>query len=143
MILDLGPAYRGYNADNCRTFAVNQSPSEEQLRAFEVIKNALQRVEREVRPGVSCKELYSQVKAMLDEYEKDVFFHHLGHGIGLYPHEAPHLNPNWDESFAVGDVFAAEPGLYTAKLKAGIRIEENFLVTENGVEKLTITPIEL
>lgn len=143
MILDLGPAYRGYNADNCRTFAVNKSPTDEQQAAFEVIKSTLEMVETTVKPGVSCKDLYYQAKQILDEFRKDAFFHHLGHGIGLYPHEAPHLNPNWDETFQEGDVFAAEPGLYTPELNAGIRIEENYLVTATGVEKLTSTPIEL
>lgn len=143
MILDLGPAYRGYHADNCRTFAVNQSPTDEQLAAFDVIKNAHELVAAEVRPGLSCRELYYKVKALLDDYHQDAFFHHLGHGIGLYPHEAPHLNPDWDESFQEGDVFAVEPGLYTDELHAGIRIEENYLVTANGIEKLTETPIEL
>ncbi len=74
---------------------------------------------------------------MLDEYRAGAFFHHLGHGFGLFPHEGPHLNPRWDDTFAVGDVFTAEPGLYGPELRAGIRLEENYVVTETGVERLT------
>ena len=65
------------------------------------------------------------------------FTHHLGHGIGLHCHEAPRLNPNWDDTFAVGDVFTAEPGLYADELRGGSRVEDNFLVTETGVERLS------
>ena len=62
----------------------------------------------------------------------------LGHGIGLFPHEAPHLNPNWDDVFEVGDVFAVEPAVYADdELQAGIRLENNYLVTESGVELLS------
>jgi Xaa-Pro aminopeptidase len=143
MILDLGPAYRGYYADNCRTFAVDPRPTTEQLRAREVILTVFDLVQQFVRPGASCRELFAQAKALLAEYEPDAFPHHLGHGVGLYPHEAPHLNPNWDDRFAVGDVFTVEPGLYTDALHAGIRIEENYVVTANGVEQLTSTPTEL
>lgn len=142
-ILDLGPAYRGYFADNCRTFAVNGRPTDEQLKAREVIQSVLDHVRAAVKPGVSCAQLFNDCKAMLDEYEQDSFFHHLGHGIGLYPHEAPHLNPAWDDTFAEGDVFTAEPGLYTETLRAGIRLEENYVVTADGVEQLTKFPTEL
>lgn len=142
-VLDLGPAYRGYFADNCRTFAVNGRPTDEQLKAREIIVSVLDNVKSTVKPGVSCSELFAGCKAMLDAYEADSFFHHLGHGIGLYPHEAPHLNPAWDDEFREGDVFTAEPGLYTPALKAGIRIEENYLVTADGVEQLTSFPTEL
>ncbi len=103
----------------------------------------LAHVEKNVRPGYSCKALFNEAKAMLDDYAKDAFFHHLGHGIGLFPHEAPHLNSSWDDTFQEGEVFTAEPGLYTPGLKAGIRIEEDYLVTTNGVEKLTRFPTEL
>jgi Xaa-Pro dipeptidase len=142
-ILDLGPAYRGYYADNCRTFAVNGQPTDEQLRAYEAIVSVLDHVAATVKPGVSCAALFAEAKAMLDEYEPDSFSHHLGHGIGLFPHEAPHLNPNWDDTFQEGEVFTAEPGLYTEALRAGIRIEENYLVTANGVEPLTQFPTAL
>lgn len=143
MILDLGPAYRGYYADNCRTFAVNGQPTDEQLQAREVILSIFDLVAGFVRPGASCRELFMKAKARLDEYEPMAFFHHLGHGIGLYPHEAPHLNSEWDDYFEEGDVFTVEPGLYTEALRAGIRIEENYVVTADGVEQLTSTPTEL
>ncbi len=143
MILDLGPAYRGYYADNCRTFAVDRRPTDEQLRAREVIMSVFDLVKTFVKPGASCRELFDRAKALLDEYESGAFFHHLGHGVGLYPHETPHLNPNWDDRFAEGDVFTAEPGLYAESLRAGIRIEENYLVTSDGVQQLTSTATDL
>jgi Xaa-Pro dipeptidase len=114
-ILDLGPSYRGYYADNCRTIAVDGQPTERQLAAWHAIVDVLEMVEATVRPGVSCRELFAKAQRMLDDFAPGAFFHHLGHGFGLFPHEAPHLNPNtgWDDVFEVGDTFTAEPGLYT------------------------------
>jgi Xaa-Pro aminopeptidase len=142
-ILDLGPAYRGYYADNCRTFCVGGEPRDAQLRAWEAIVAVLQTVGKTVRPGVSCRELYERARGMLDEHIDGGFSHHLGHGFGLFPHEAPHLNPNWDDVFEEGDVFTAEPGLYAPELRAGIRLEENYRVTAAGVERLTSFPLPL
>lgn len=143
MILDLGPAYRGYHADNCRTFAVDGKPTQEQREAREVIVRVFDLVSQFVKPDASCRELFERAAALLDEYQPGAFFHHLGHGVGLYPHEAPHLNPNWDDRFSPGDLFTVEPGLYAESLRAGIRIEENYLVTDDGVEQLTSTPTQL
>ena len=141
-ILDLGPAFRGYFADNARTIAVTE-PTDAQLLAWQEIMRVFEHVETTVRPGKSCRELFEEVQAMLDEVPVGVFNHHLGHGIGLFPHEGPHLNPNWDDTFVAGDVFTAEPGLYAPELNAGMRIENDYLVTDNGVELLTEFPLEL
>lgn len=141
-ILDLGPAFRGYFSDNCRTFAVTDV-SDQQHQAWELVTQVLAHVGRTVKPGKSCRELFNEAQAILDRAPVGVFNHHLGHGIGLFPHEAPHLNPNWDDVFEVGDVFTAEPGLYAPELKAGMRIENDYLVTETGVELLTPFPLEL
>ena len=143
-ILDLGPAFRGYFADNARTIAVSGQASQPQQQAWEQIMKVFSHVESSVKPGKSCKELFNEAQAILDESPIGVFNHHLGHGIGLFPHEAPHLNPNWDDTFEVGDVFTCEPGLYDAEvLRAGMRIENDYLVTESGVELLTDFPIGL
>jgi Xaa-Pro dipeptidase len=79
----------------------------------------------------------------LNDAPLGVFNHHLGHGIGLFPHEAPHLNPNWNDTFEVGDVFTCEPGLYDPILREGMRIENDYLVTESGVENLSDFPMGL
>ena len=101
-------------------------------------------LERTVKPGKSCAELFHEVQEILGEAPVGIFNHHLGHGIGLFPHETPHLNPNWNDTFEVGDVFTAEPGLYDEKLlRAGMRLENDYLVTETGVENLSPFPMEL
>jgi Xaa-Pro dipeptidase len=141
-ILDLGPALRGYFADNARTIAVTQ-PTDAQQEAWSFVMQALQHVEANVRPGKSCRELFHEVQAILDLAPLGIFNHHLGHGIGLFPHEGPHLNPNWDDTFEVGDVFTAEPGLYAPELEFGMRIENDYRVSDDGVELLTNFGLEL
>jgi Xaa-Pro dipeptidase len=143
-ILDLGPAFRGYFADNSRTIAVNRKPTDEQQTAWTHIMKVFQHVEANAKPGKNCKQLFDEAQAILNKAPVGVFNHHLGHGIGLFPHEAPHLNPHWNDNFEVGDVFTAEPGLYDEKiLRAGMRIENDYVITEKGVENLCPFPMEL
>ena len=141
-ILDLGPAFRGYFADNCRTIAVSEvSPLQQQ--AWERVARVFDLVRERVRPGVSCRQLFLDVQSMLASAPCGKFFHHLGHGIGLFPHEAPHLNSEWDDTFQAGEVFTVEPGLYAEELRAGLRLENDYLVTETGVELLSNFPLGL
>jgi Xaa-Pro aminopeptidase len=142
-ILDLGPAYRGYFADNTRTIAVGGNSTDRQLEAWRHCTRVFELVEQTVKPGKRCRELFDEAQAALDEAPIGKFDHHLGHGIGLFPHEAPHLNPNWDDVFQVGEVFAVEPGLYAPELNVGLRLENNYLVTDDGVELLTDFPLDL
>lgn len=142
-IIDVGPAYRGYFADASRGFAVDRKPTDVQLRAYEAIVGALQIVQRRARPGVSCRAIYEEVVNHLAMCKGARFPHHLGHGVGLQPHEFPHLNPKWDDTLMEGEVFTAEPGLYATELAGGIRIENQYVVTKDGVRRLTQSPIEL
>lgn len=142
-IFDVSVVVRGYGCDLCRAFVVGSEPSSAQGRAQRRVMDAISHVEATVKPGVSCKKLYKEVAEMLQAPGDFSFFHHLGHGIGISAHEAPRLNPNWDNHFQVGDVFTAEPGLYAPELCAGIRIEENYLVTPTGIEKLSQFPTDL
>ena len=70
----------------------------------------------------------------------------FNHGVGA---ESRPLDPQaaadgfrLPEGFKA-QVFAAEPGLYAPELKAGMRIENDYLVTETGVELLSNFPLEL
>ena len=138
-ILDLGPAYRGYFADNSRTFAVGRL-TDRQLQAHEHVRQVFSIIERELRPGKRCRDLFEEVRQHLMQFPGGEWNAHLGHGIGLFPHKAPHINPNWDDAFEAGDVIAVEPAIYVPDLRAGIRLENNYLVTENGVELLSDFP---
>jgi Xaa-Pro dipeptidase len=142
-ILDLGPAYRGYFADNSRVFAVDRKPTDAQTRAWETVAAAFPIVENLARPGARCRDLFDAVDAHYREKTGKPFPHHLGHGVGLQPHEFPHLNPKWDDTLMEGEVFTCEPGLYGAELGGGIRLENQYLVTKHGVENLTPFPLEL
>ncbi|HET6575958.1 MAG TPA: Xaa-Pro peptidase family protein [Fimbriiglobus sp.] len=142
-VFDLSVTLRGYRSDMCRSFVVGRLPSTEQTDARERILAVLRYVERTAQPGVSCRQLYADAATQLEGYRGWSFPHHLGHGIGLSAHEAPRLNPEWDDTFQVGDVFTAEPGLYGPDLRAGLRIEEIYHLTETGLEKLTTFPTEL
>ena len=142
-ILDLGVGFRGYYSDNSRTLAVGGQPTDAQHQAWQSIAEVFPLVESRVRPGVSCKQLFEEVQALLDRCLPWVFNHHLGHGVGLAPHESPHLNPRWDDRFEEGDFFTVEPGLYHDQLCHGIRLEQNYLVTADGVQRLTDFPLEL
>ena len=138
-ILDVGPCFRGYFADCCRAFSVDREPTDAQMKAWEEIVAALKIVERLAKPSVRCRDIYAAVMDHLHQRMP----HHLGHGIGLQPHEFPHLNPKWDDVLMEGEVFAAEPGLYGPELGGGIRLENDYVVTKEGVESLIDFPLEL
>ncbi|MBC8106727.1 MAG: aminopeptidase P family protein [Anaerolineae bacterium] len=142
-ILDVGPTYRMYFADACRAFAVDRKPTDAQLKAYEAIVSCFPIVESLAKPGARCKDIYQAVDDHLMSQRGTGMPHHLGHGIGLNPHEFPHLNPKWDDVLEEGEIFTAEPGQYGEELRGGIRIENAYLVTKTGVENLVKSPMEL
>jgi Xaa-Pro dipeptidase len=142
-ILDLGPAVGGYFADNSRAYSVDRKPTDAQQEAWGVVTGVFQIVERMASPGVSCRAIFAAVDEHFRANTGKGLSHHLGHGVGLQPHEFPHLNPQWDDTLLEGEVFTVEPGLYGDHLGGGMRIENQYLVTTDGVENLTPFPLEL
>jgi Xaa-Pro dipeptidase len=142
-VLDVSVVVRGYASDLSRSFVVGRKPSEQQLQAYRRVAETLAVIESTLRPGVRCAELYRLASEMLEGYGGWKFGHHLGHGIGLCQHEAPRLNPNWNDVLDVGDVFTVEPGLYGDTLRAGIRIEQNYHLSPAGLVRLSNFPTEM
>ena len=142
-ILDLGPAYRGYFSDNCRTISVDRRPTDAQLQAWETVTGVFPLIQRMARPGVRCRDVFAAVDGHYRSRTGAGFPHHLGHGVGLAPHELPRLNPRWDDTLQQGEVFTVEPGLYGPHLGGGMRLENQYLVTADGVRNLTPFPLGL
>src|SRR6267142_1037067 len=142
-ILDLGPVYQGYFSDNARTFAVDGKHTDKQSKAWEAIVGALAIVEKMAKPGAKGREIFAAVDEHFKKTRKSGMPHHLGHGVGLQPHEYPHLNPKWDDVLLEGEIFTAEPGQYGGGLNEGIRLENDYVVTKDGEMNLFGFPLEL
>lgn len=143
-ILDLFPAPAYYLSDTCRTFAVG-TPTDLQMRGYELVMQAMRNAEAMIRPGVKARDAYKAAKELLDSDPAFAgsFWHHLGHGIGHRGHEAPRIIPGTDDVFEEGDVITLEPGVYSSAVQGGIRIEDNYVVRASGLENLFHYPHDL
>jgi Xaa-Pro aminopeptidase len=93
-----------------------------------------------LRPGASQPELDSMVRAGLAEigYPGQPS-HPVAHGVGARAHEPPYPHQKGSGVFEEGMVLAIEPGVYWPE-GGGLRLEDNFLVTADGSEKLSTIP---
>jgi Xaa-Pro dipeptidase len=135
--IDTGVMLHGYYSDLCRTYPIGGVWSSEQLDAARRVVEAHQLALSMIAPNVSCRAVYDEVSRFLNGYRGWRFESHLGHGIGLNPVESPRINPRWDDHFQVGDVFTLEPGLYGSELRAGVRIENDYVLSDDGVRVLS------
>ena len=141
VVLDLWATTNGYWADTCRTFLVGGKPTREQLQAYRLVEKAMKAGTDKMKPGVAAGDVYRAVKKVfVDAGHGARFTHHAGHGLGLDPWERPFIIPGSRDVLEEGMVLALEPGVYL-KGVAGVRIENNFLLQEDGVVSLSKYPI--
>lgn len=143
VMADMSGNYTAYQTDMTRVFSIGKLPD----RAYRVHRVALEiqaRMERTAKPGVPCAELYRDALAMAgQEGLKDCFMGtHLqakfvGHGVGLEINELPVLTTRSKDILQPGMTFAFEPKFVLAGIGA-VGIENTFLVTDSGVEKMTL-----
>jgi Xaa-Pro aminopeptidase len=156
VVIDLWPRDNesGCYADMTRTFCVGAA-SEELREWHRLVKEALDRTNALLRPGVAGRDVYD---ASCDVFEAagyktqrtktpgeplhDGYFHSLGHGVGLEVHEEPGMGITAQKELVAGDVVTLEPGLYKQGV-GGCRLEDLLLITDDGAENLTNFPYDL
>jgi Xaa-Pro aminopeptidase len=85
----------------------------------------------------------SLARQILDEQNLAQYFGHgLGHGLGALVHDSGRLSQTTDQLIETGQVWTVEPGVYIEGF-GGARIEDDIVVTEDGIEVLTHFPKEL
>ncbi|GEK34718.1 M24 family metallopeptidase [Kurthia sibirica] len=142
VLFDLGVVYEGYCSDITRTVAFGE-PAADQKAVYEAVLNANKAAIALAKPGVRAMDLD---KAARDEISQagfgDYFTHRLGHGLGIGLHEIPSIHGTNELPLIEGMVFTIEPGVYKSDT-AGVRIEDDVVVTADGLEILTTFPKEL
>jgi Xaa-Pro aminopeptidase len=141
--IDFSIAYEGYITDGARTYVIGTLPKE-LMEVYEVILEIRDEMEKIAKPGVPCSHLYhlsSQIvrKKGLEDYfigtKKDQA-PFVGHGIGLEIDELPLLARGFTQPLEIGMVFAFEPKFIFPDIGA-VALEDDYVVTEEGLEKLT------
>jgi Xaa-Pro aminopeptidase len=143
VMVDLAGNFPPYMTDMTRVFAVGQLPAIA-YRAHQVALDIEDEFMQSARPGFSCAELYRKALVRVEKEGLAACFmgtgqqaQFIGHGIGLQINEPPVFAPRSKEVLLPGMVFALEPKFVISGVGA-VGIENSFLVTETGVEKLTL-----
>jgi Xaa-Pro aminopeptidase len=129
----------GYWCDHTK----NLCPGELRLEYAELERALLDVYERAVehcRPGASLAELDGLIRDGIAEagYPGQPS-HPVCHGVGARAHEPPYAHQRGQGTIEEGMVLAIEPGMYWQG-GGGLRVEDNFLITGDGAEKLSPFP---
>ncbi len=135
LIVDISVVQHGYWSDSCATYVAGH-PSPRQREMHRVAGATLALGASLLRPGAVCKEIDRAMRHAIETAGYPVYPHHSGHGVGVSGHEHPRIVPYSDERLQRGMVIMLEPGIYFPG-ETGVRVEDGFLITEDGAVQLT------
>jgi Xaa-Pro aminopeptidase len=147
IILDVGVEYEHYNSDIARTVMIGKHQSRRQEAVFAAVLEAQDYAFSLLKPGVLSKDYEKQMEDFVGEKLRELgliktieretvrkFFPHMtSHFLGLDAHDAG----DYERPFEPGVVLAVEPGIYIPEEGIGVRIEDDVLITEDGMKVLT------
>jgi Xaa-Pro aminopeptidase len=148
VMFDFVPVRDGYMADFTRAYSIGPLPAP-LLRAYGAALRVQEAATRAARPGAQCRAVWEAALAAADAAGLGAHFMgygagqvpYVGHGIGIELDELPVLTGSALE-LEPGMVFALEPKFVLPGLGA-VGIENTWVVTGAGVERLTLAPQEL
>lgn len=142
LVIDWGAKVDGYFSDITRTFGVGEV-SAEQENIHKIVRQANRAARMAALPGMTCGQVDTAARQVIEAAGYGQFFiHRTGHGLGMEVHEEPYIRAGNLMTLAPGMTFTIEPGIYLPG-QDGVRIEDNVLITVNGVRCLTNFPREL
>lgn len=149
IIVDLGPCFNGYHADESRTYSIGkQAPNI--LNMFSALRDISDTIISYIKAGVECGKLYEKAVRCAEKHNMGDFFLKLGtknqaklvgHGIGLEVNEPPFISAKGTNVLPAGAFLAVE--VHITHPEAVIKLEDDVLVTTNGAELITKTPRHL
>jgi Xaa-Pro aminopeptidase len=152
--IDFGIKYKGYCSDMQRTWYVLKDGEDiapaEVLKGFTIIRDAIQKVADNLKPGVIGYEMDNIARNYIIEQGYDEYPHGLGHQVGRNVHDGgAGLLPKWERygntpfmKVEEGQVFTIEPRLKVEGYGTST-LEEEVLITKDGCKFLTNPEKEL
>jgi Xaa-Pro aminopeptidase len=155
IVIDIYPRSKetGFYADMTRTVCLGE-PSKELQAMYNAVLQAHTVSVATLRSGARCCDVH---RAAVNVFESlgytttgagtlfthaEGFVHSVGHGLGKNVHEEPRVGMISEDVLQTGDVITIEPGLYYKHI-GGVRLEDLFVITNDGYEQLTSLPLEL
>lgn len=146
VVLDVGAEVAHYSADITRTVCLGE-PTRRQQAVFDVVAAAQDYAYSILRPGVQFRAYEKQMVAFMGEKLRELgllktiddaqvrtyFPHATSHYLGLDTHDAG----DYDRPLEAGAVITVEPGIYIPEEGIGVRIEDDVLLTADGVDVLS------
>lgn len=143
ILCDFGAFLNGYHSDITRTFVFG-SANEPQKKMHQTVLAAQEKGFQMIKPGVQGRQVHEAVKNVIDQTSfAGRFIHATGHALGLSVHDGGvGFTPDCEVILAENMVLTVEPGVYIPK-QGGVRIEDDVVITRDGVELLTCSPRDL
>jgi Xaa-Pro dipeptidase len=136
VLVDWGAGYRGYFSDLTRMFCLG-TPSDLLADVARIVGEANNAGRGAGRPGRPASDVDNATRTVIERAGfGERFTHRTGHGIGLEVHEAPYIRSDSDDVLKAGMTFTIEPGIYLPG-QFGIRIEDDVVVTDRGLDSLS------
>ncbi|WP_280769913.1 M24 family metallopeptidase [Salipaludibacillus daqingensis] len=142
VLFDLGVVWKGYCSDITRTVFFDHVKDDDK-KIYDTVLKAQNKALTICKPGEPISSLDKTARNEIANAGFGSYFpHRIGHGLGIDVHEFPSLNDKNASQLMKGMTFTIEPGVYIPN-QAGVRIEDDVLITSDGYETLTKFPKEL
>jgi Xaa-Pro aminopeptidase len=160
LLMDVGAEYANYNADMTRCIPVSGKFTKRQKDVYNAVLSVKREATKMLEPGNVIPEYHKEVGKLMEEellvlglidktdvknqnpaspaYKK-YFMHGTSHHLGLDVHDVPNIYKKME----VGMVFTVEPGIYIPEENLGIRLENDVVITKDGIlDLMRNIPIE-
>jgi Xaa-Pro aminopeptidase len=146
LLFDVGAEVSHYAADISRTIYLDV-PTKRQRTVMDAVLEVQEFAMGELRSGVLLKEYESKVSQFMGEKLREIgliksiekekvrkfYPHATSHFLGLDTHDVG----DYDRPLEPGMVLTVEPGIYIPDEGIGVRLEDDVLITENGIRNLS------
>ena len=134
ILLDYAPDFNYYTTDITRTWPVAGKFTDVQLKFYNCIKEAEEKVIAAMKPGVMMDDLKKIAKEVYVKHGLEKYWpNYIGHFVGMAVHD---VGP-YDKPFVPGVVFNVEPIIEDKELKIHLRLEDTIVITATGSENVT------